>query len=305
MVNTFSSILNIGFRRLLALYFIPSLILIVGVSLIFSDFNFKHLEIVAKISFKETALYFSCITLIALMLGYLLDNLGSRWEYKYCVEKVKIKISKDCYGANGAVICLNPSLRPKDIYHFGWERFLSLSYDPKKKTGHRFLRYMVERLKFELNGGFVFYLIFLSGCIKSIYEICKAGKFCDFNMFDYKLAITMFISWVLARWLLTKEAPDSAYSLHETRLILVQKFDTNWKKCVKEYKNDCSTYNYRIDEEGITKSIEVISSNLGKIRSILFLLSLALLKHSVKVFSTIKSNEIVKSNSYKNKNANA
>ena len=223
--------------------------------------------------------------------GYIIEDLGSRWEIKFCKAKIAEWIEEDKDGVNAQIKNANRKMNGSQIYAFGWERFLALDYDAEKSNGHRFLRYMLERLKFELNTGFVFYIIFILGVAESLYTVV----FYEGSTFDlFKVFIILF-SWSIARFLLTKEAPASAISLHETRLILILKFDKKWTdelNIFNKYEGEMNQNSQKKTElkKGITiKQLVFNFSNwLGKVRSILFLFSLGLISRIISLIKTFE-----------------
>ncbi|HAP69227.1 MAG TPA: hypothetical protein DCR04_05785 [Flavobacteriales bacterium] len=236
MDQFFSTVLGPSIRRTLVFYILP------GSAFVFIVLLFVcELELLELIkSFSEstyTALFYTFLLLIASYIsGFIFENFGSRWEAKHCKNKVLDYISKDEDGVNGKVKAANSDLTPEQIFSFGWERFLTLSYDANKVTGHRFLRYMLERLKFELSFGFVMYVSYSFLILKSIHTAYvsfeKNGEFAEFD----HVTLALIVGMVILNYYLTRiEAPKSAQTLHECRLLLVTSQDKEWKSELEHF----------------------------------------------------------------------
>lgn len=220
----FTAISNGSVKKLLSLYFLPGVLFILGILVIEKGPSFENWHGYLVGFTSELVLHFLLFIALSMAAGYIIEDFGSWWEMKYCAPIVINHIGKDIDGVNAQVKIANRSLNSSQIYGFGWERFLAISYSPEEKTGHRFLRYMLDRFKFELHAGFVFYLLFIYILVSSLY-IC----FIEDNaaLSAYKLCF-LFLFWILSRFLLSREAPASAISLHNVRLILIVSSDRDW-----------------------------------------------------------------------------
>lgn len=147
-----------------------------------------------------------------------------------------------------------------------------MKYEADCSTGHRFLRYMLERFKFELNSGFSFYILFIVSLLKTITLLINAAINCfsgtDYTFLFLYVGLTFFF-WLVSYFLLVLEASATSQTLHEIRLILVLENDANWKKRLKDYSS--------IAQHETEKSNKYSVSSYGpisKVPLVLFLLSL-------------------------------
>jgi hypothetical protein len=178
------------------------------------------------------------IIIISIIIGQIVEDLGSNWEFTFCKYRVLEYIDKDIDGVHGKIKKKNENLTAESIFSYGWERFLSISYEADTLNGHRFLRYMLERLKFDLNFGitFLIYIVILISnslilIATSLYEKIMFQNFYNIELIiklAFQPAAELIIIFILARYLLIKEAPLSSQTLHECRLLIVVSNDKNW-----------------------------------------------------------------------------
>lgn len=128
METKFSS-LNLEFDRVLVQLIIPGLTAVVPFLKLFLD---NHIEIKQFLSVNLT-LSSGIIILLSLVTGLILENIGSWWEVKHYDRKNKVFFNN---------------------YEATWESFLCLDYKGKEPSGHRYIRNMLNRMKFELSFGF-------------------------------------------------------------------------------------------------------------------------------------------------------
>jgi hypothetical protein len=138
------------------------------------------------------------ITISALIFGFILENLGGRIEVMI-YDPIH---SKQSYGKDH-----------KDV----WDAFLTLNYKDKEPVGHRYLRDILMRMKFELAFGIG--LIFMS--VGLLIYNCKHCIIEDNTTAFFTL---FFIPFVLSAYLLVVEGYSSSKILCKTRKLLVKNF---------------------------------------------------------------------------------
>lgn len=136
------------------------------------------------------------VVMIALVMGIILENIGSRIEVNIYDTQL--------------------AHRKKDYFET-WEKFLLVQYQGGEPIGHRYLRNILFRMKFELSAG-VGLLIMTTGL--AIYNI-------DYTIFK-SMIINISIVYVLpiatSVYLLVFEGWRSAEVLAECRKALVEKY---------------------------------------------------------------------------------
>lgn len=137
-------------------------------------------------------------TICALITGLILENIGGRIEVLIYDPIHK----KQSYGENYVEI---------------WEQFLTLNYKEKEPVGHRYLRDILMRMKFELSFG-VALLIMSSGLL--IFDsryilITDSGTAC---------LVLFILPILLSTYLLVFEGYSSSKILCTTRKLLVGNF---------------------------------------------------------------------------------
>lgn len=167
----------------------------------------------ALLSMDSHFLMVAVCTVLSLVVGILLENLGSRFEVDY----IDVRLAKE-----------ESEKGLKPTFNEIWDRFLQLSY-VNEPVGQRYLRNILVRLKFELSTGFalighsigfLFYgescYIFGCRCIETIYHLgC----------------------WGIALYLLFFEAVTTAQVLARTRRLLVERYDTGLNGNISNQKS--------------------------------------------------------------------
>ena len=136
------------------------------------------------------------VVMISLVMGIILENIGSRIEV-------------NIYDARLA--------RRKKDYFETWEKFLLIQYQGGEPIGHRYLRNILFRMKFELSAG-VGLLIMTAGL--AIYNI-------DHTIFEsvfLNISIVYLLPTGTSVYLLVFEGWRSAEVLAECRKALVEKY---------------------------------------------------------------------------------
>lgn len=268
---------------MLAYYFLPGIILIAGISVVSVEFRLNDIHDSLPTTAQSIIIHGIALLALSMILGYILEDLGSSWETHFCHPKA---IEATMTAKTGPVAEIKKAIdtgNASESFKFIIHRFMSLSYDESKSLGHRHLRTMVERLKFELNAGIALYLL-------SLYASGYLTIFCD-KIVDHRLYyIFIGITWLLARFLLATEAAKSSVSLNSLRAILVLKYDENWNtEAVK-----CKT---AIDES--TPDSDALNPNIirkaWRLLYLLLILSLGLITRSKQelrnILCTKKQNE--------------
>jgi hypothetical protein len=138
----------------------------------------------------------STFTILSLIVGIILENIGSWIEVKH-FDKKNEKIFIE--------------------YNNIWEKFLTLNYEGKEPTGHRYIRNILMRMKFELSFG-------LSIILLSIGLILVDIEMSFINGCFPKLFFLVLIPFCTSFYLLFYEAYNSSKVLAKTREILVKKY---------------------------------------------------------------------------------
>ena len=189
------SSLNLDFDRVLIQLIIPGLTGVFPFLIIF--LNHYHFE--RDFLYKNLTLFIPLISILSLIMGIVLENIGSYVEVKYYDEKNK----------------KNEKIDPN--YEDTWKKFLALNYGAHQPAGHRYLRNILLRMKFELSFGFA--LIFMAGgliILDNQHPIFESN--CPRLFFLYLIPFFAFC------WLVFKDGYDSSKVLAQTRKILVDEY---------------------------------------------------------------------------------
>lgn len=183
------SAINLTFDKLLITVLAPGLVAIFPYILIFFGFNdnlLVHFE-------GQTSLLVALISILSLMSGLIIENLGSVIE-KHVYDKINA---------------------PTDDI---WNSFLKLTYE-REPVGHRYLRNILMRMKFELGLGVG--LIFMSiGLMIYNYHF-------SFVASQGNALLFLFVMPALLSIYLLREGLSSSTVLHKTRMLLVEEFGNN------------------------------------------------------------------------------
>jgi hypothetical protein len=180
------SAVNLTFDKLLITVLIPGLVAIFPyLLLIYNLYPDFYGSITSNYTYVITL-----VTILSLIFGLIIENIGSRIEVEVFdkVNKCDSKI---------------------------WEKFLKLSYE-KEPVGHRYLRNILMRMKFEL--GLFIALIFMAiGLIVFNYKFPIFESQCSALIFLFIIPIALAV-------FLYKEGLSSSKVLNNTRILLVEEF---------------------------------------------------------------------------------
>jgi hypothetical protein len=186
------SSLNLSFDRVLIQLIIPGLIAIFPWFLLFINSHYN-----ANSYFhNNSTITITTLTFLALIAGLLLENFGGRIEIMW-------------------FDVLNKRKDPN--YMTIWNKFLQLNYDGKEPIGHRYIRNIVLRMKFELSAGIA--LIPMSVGLEMLHK--------EKNIFSngfIAFLVIYLVPWLIAIYIVVIEARSSSKVLAETRKLLVEKY---------------------------------------------------------------------------------
>lgn len=190
MENKLSS-LGLTFDRVLIQLIIPGLVASFPFIIIFLN----HYPFEKKLLLDNPALLLPFVGAIALISGIILENAGSLLEVNIYDKQNKKKFER---------------------YEEIWQKFLTLKYN-EVPVGHRYLRNILLRMKFELSFGFAMFPM-CTGLIilDSQYQLITACY--------WKIILFIIIPIGSAFYLLFKEAYDSSKVLAKTRKLLVDEY---------------------------------------------------------------------------------
>ena len=185
--------LNLTFDRVLIQLVTPGLLTSFPFILLF----FNARPDVAEFFLQDSkGLLVTAIALVALVMGIILENIGSRIEVN---------------------IYDNLLSRRRKEYFETWEKFLMIQYQGQEPIGHRYLRNILFRMKFELSAG-VGLIIMTAGL--GIYNIDHV----IFESFVLNLLIVYTLPLATSIYLLVFEGWRSAEVLAECRKSLVERY---------------------------------------------------------------------------------
>ena len=186
--------LNLSFDRVLIQLIIPGLIAAFPFMLIFTDVQLQSLvDDIQHVSPLSTL----GIVLIALIVGIMIENIGSRIEVYYY------------------------DWRQKDLhtdYIQVWKKYLQLSYE-NEPVGQRYLRNILFRMKFELSMAVALVIMAIGFCIyESLYTISLPSVIKIIALYVAPVAVSTYLIFL--------EGWSSSKILHDTRKLLVDKYYT-------------------------------------------------------------------------------
>jgi hypothetical protein len=185
--------LNLSFDRILIQLVTPGLLASFPFILLF----FNARPDVAEFFLQDSkGLLVTSIALVALIMGIILENLGSR---------IEVNIYDNLL-----------SLRRKE-YLETWEKFLMIQYQGQEPIGHRYLRNILFRMKFELSAG-VGLIIMTAGL--GIYNFNHV----IFESILVNCLIVYLLPLATSIYLLVFEGWRSAEVLAECRKSLVERY---------------------------------------------------------------------------------
>lgn len=186
------SSLGLSIDRVVIQLIIPGLVASFPFIIIFmNNFPFEKNLLLTNVS-----LLIPFVTVIALISGIILENAGSIIEV-HCYDRRNEKKFKD--------------------YHETWNKFLILDYKGKEPSGHRYLRNILLRMKFELSFAFAMFPMATGLIILDSQHILIGSCI-------LKIILFILLPIGIAFYLLLKEAYDSSKVLAKTRQLLVNKY---------------------------------------------------------------------------------
>ena len=185
--------LNLTFDRVLIQLVTPGLLTSFPFMLLFFDAR----PDVAHFFLQDSrGLLVTSVVLVGLVMGIILENIGSR---------IEVNIYDNLL-----------SLRKKDYFET-WEKFLMIQYKGQEPIGHRYLRNILFRMKFELSVG-VGLMIMTAGL--GIYNIDHV----IFKSTGMNVLVVYLLPIATSIYLLVFEGLRSAEVLAECRKALVDKY---------------------------------------------------------------------------------
>ena len=145
---------------------------------------------------QEKGMLVSIIVLVSLVMGIILENIGSHIEVKIYDNKLA---------------------RSKRDYFETWEKFLMIQYQGQEPIGHRYLRNILFRMKFELSAG-AGLIIMTAGL--ALYN----ASHIIFESLLLNITIVYVLPLVTSLYLLVFEGWRSAEVLAECRRALVERY---------------------------------------------------------------------------------
>lgn len=186
------SSLNLDFDRVLIQLIIPGLTAVFPWAILF--FNHHHVE--RDLLCNNMPIMVTIITILSLISGIILENFGGLIEVCFYDKK-------------------NSKTDPN--YLEIWDKFLLLNYAGHQPIGHRYLRNILLRMKFELSFGLAIIPMAVGLVILDNQYIIFESNWWKFFLFYIIPLLTFF-------YLIFKEAYLSSKVLAKTRKILVEKY---------------------------------------------------------------------------------
>ena len=184
--------LGLSFDRILIQLLIPGMVAIFPYFVIYLN----HFPADQNFLKKNSTLIVTTITILSLIAGIFLENIGSMIEVK-------------CYDKKNAIKFTD--------YNATWEKFLQLNYDGKEPTGHRYIRNILMRMKFELSFGIALIPLAVGLIILDYQHVLIVSCL-------IKVLLFYILPFGVSIYLLTKEAYDSSKVLAKIRKLLVDKY---------------------------------------------------------------------------------
>lgn len=184
--------LNLSFDRILIQILIPGLISIFPYFLLYLNFHPNAKSYLLQ----NQSVTITSVSFLSLIAGMILENLSGRFEVLY-LDKLNRKRDSD--------------------FDSIWENFLKITYEKGEPVGHRYLRSIILRMKFEISAGIALIPMFIGLLILNFYK----------PIFDYWywVVILLIIAPLgFSAYLLFCEARSSSRVLANTRKLLVGKY---------------------------------------------------------------------------------
>lgn len=184
--------LGLTFDRVLIQLIIPGMVSIFPYFVIY----LYHFPSDKEFLFKNPTIIITTITILSLIVGIIFENIGGMIEVK-CYDKKNASKFAD--------------------YNETWEKFLTLNYDGKEPIGHRYVRNILIRMKFELSFGIALVPLAIGLIILDAQHILISSVI-------LKILLFYILPFGGSIYLLKKEAYDSSVVLAKTRKLLVDKY---------------------------------------------------------------------------------
>lgn len=185
--------LNLTFDRVLIQLVTPGLLTSFPFILLFFD---ARPDVASFFLQDSKGLLVIAIVLIALVVGIMLENMGGR---------IEVNIYDNLL-----------SLRKKDYFET-WEKFLMIQYKGQEPIGHRYLRNILFRMKFELSVGVGLIIMTIGLGIYNIDHVI-------FKSIGMNVLVVYLFPVATSIYLLVFEGLRSAEVLAECRKALVEKY---------------------------------------------------------------------------------
>jgi hypothetical protein len=185
--------LNLTFDRVLIQLVTPGLLTSFPFILLFFD---ARPDVATFFVQDSKGLLVTAVALVGLVMGIILENIGSRIEVN---------------------VYDNLLAQRKRDYFETWEKFLMIQYKGQEPIGHRYLRNILFRMKFELSAG-VGLIIMTAGL--AIYNI----EHVIFKSVGLNILVVYCLPIATSIYLLVFEGLRSAEVLAECRKALVEKY---------------------------------------------------------------------------------
>jgi hypothetical protein len=185
--------LNLTFDRVLIQLITPGLIAALPFILLFFDARPDIRDFFLE---DSKGLLVTSIVLVALVMGIILENIGSRIEVNIYDNRL--------------------ADRKKDYYET-WEKFLLIQYRGQEPIGHRYLRNILFRMKFELSTGAGLLIMTFGLALYNVNHVIFQSTWIN-------VAIVYVLPVMTSIYLLVFEGWRSAEVLAECRKALVEKY---------------------------------------------------------------------------------
>lgn len=184
--------LNLSFDRVVIQLIIPGMIACYPFFILYFHFIPEAFKILLE---DEVLSFILVFTFVSLVLGIIIENLGSRIEVRFYDRKQNI---------------------PGSDYMKIWDKYLTLAYDPEP-IGQHYLRNILFRMKLELSIGISLIIMVIGLGIYNYYSTI-------FYSFWQNLLVIYLLPLSTAIYLLVSEGFASSKVLHNTRKLLVEKY---------------------------------------------------------------------------------
>ena len=188
--------LNLTFDRVLIQLVTPGLLTAFPFILLFFD---ARPDVATFFLQDSRGLLVTAMVLVGLVMGIILENIGSR---------IEVNIYDNLL-----------SLRKKDYFET-WEKFLMIQYEGQEPIGHRYLRNILFRMKFELSAGVGLIIMTIGLAIYNVDHVI-------FQSTGMNVLVVYLFPIATSIYLLVFEGLRSAEVLAECRKALVDKYSSD------------------------------------------------------------------------------